>query len=109
MFINNPTLYYFTYWLGLQPALTQTSFAESQCLAKYARNKKCLVEIGVWHGVNTKKLRQVMGNEGIIYAIDPFEPGKFGLSWQKTIAHAEAAKAKSMPAIQCSRKEKRQR
>ena len=95
MFINNPTLYYFTYWLGLQPALTQTSFAESQCLAKYARNKKCLVEIGVWHGVNTKKLRQVMGNEGIIYAIDPFEPGKFGLSWQKTIAHAEAAKAKN--------------
>jgi hypothetical protein len=81
MFINQPVIYYFTYLISLQPALTQTSSSESNCLAKYAKNKKCLVEIGVWHGVNTKKLREVMRAEGTIYAIDPFEPGKFGLSW----------------------------
>ncbi len=30
------------------------------------------MEIGVWHGVNTRNLRQVMALDGILYAIDPF-------------------------------------
>ena len=95
MFKNNPLLYYLTYWLSIQPALTQTTSCESKCLTKYAKNKTCLVEIGIWHGVNTRKLREVMNTEGTIYAIDPFEPGKLGISWQKLIAHSEASKTQN--------------
>lgn len=95
MFKNNPLFYYISYLLALQPALTQTTSAESKYLSRYAKDKKCLVEIGVWHGVNTRKIREVMDAQGCLYAIDPFEPGKFGISWQKLIAHSEASQPKN--------------
>ncbi|MCA9034527.1 MAG: class I SAM-dependent methyltransferase [Planctomycetaceae bacterium] len=89
MFKNNPILYWLTYAAGLQPALTQTTVAEQQCLIKHATGKRKLVEIGVWHGVNTRHFREVMNASGTLYAVDPFPAGRFSTSWQKKIARRE--------------------
>lgn len=93
MFKDNPVIYWLTYRLFLQSALTQTTHAEQDCLAKHAKDRKKLIEIGVWHGVNTRKFREVMSEAGTLYAVDPFPPGRFGKSWQKRIAHREASMA----------------
>ena len=90
MFKDNPVVYWLTYRLFLQSALTQTTHAEQGCLAKHATDRKKLIEIGVWHGVNTRKFREVMSSGGTLYAVDPFPPGRFGKSWQKKITHREA-------------------
>lgn len=90
MFRENPTLYWLTYRVGLQPALTQTTVLEQECLTHHAAGRKRLVEIGVWHGVNTRRIRQKMDAGGTLYAVDPFPVGRFGVSWQKKIAHREA-------------------
>jgi predicted O-methyltransferase YrrM len=90
MFQNNPMLYYCSYIVGFQPALTQTTIKERECLERYARQKKVLVEIGVWHGVNTRLFRKVMNESGRLYAIDPFPKGRFKISWEKMIAKREA-------------------
>ena len=96
MISNRPLMYYLAYKIGLQPALTQTTESERHLLTKYARDKSLIVEIGVWHGVNTLALRNVMSQSGVLYAIDPFESnGKFGRSWQKPIAHSEVNKSRN--------------
>lgn len=92
MFQNNPLLYFLTWKVWLQPALTQTSEAEISCLRSHASGRRRLVEIGVWHGVNTRNFRQVMAPEGILYAIDPFPPGRFGRSWHRPIAYGEVGR-----------------
>lgn len=92
MFQNNPLLYFMTWKIGLQPALTQTTDAEIACLRRHASGKGRLVEIGVWHGVNSRNFRQVMAPDGVLYAIDPFPTGRFGRSWHRPIAYGEVSR-----------------
>jgi predicted O-methyltransferase YrrM len=75
--------------LGLAPAETQTSEAERECLVRYASGKKRIVEIGVWQGVTTCRLRQVMHPQGVLIGVDPFPKGRFGFSSHQVIAHRE--------------------
>ena len=54
-------LTHFLVWrLGLAAAQTQTTPAERDCLALHAAGKRRCVEIGVWHGVTTCRLRAAM-------------------------------------------------
>ena len=71
--------------LGLAKAETQTSEAERDCLARVAAGKKRLVEIGVWHGVTTCRLRKAMCPDGLLFAVDPYPVGRSGL--QRTVAN----------------------
>ncbi len=75
--------------MGLAPADTQTTEAERHALARYATDTRRLVEIGVWHGVTTTILRRVMAADAILFAVDPFSPGRLGFSVQKLIAQGE--------------------
>src|SRR5678815_3230419 len=75
--------------MGLARAETQTSEAERAALAEAARCRRRLVEIGVWHGVTTARLRASMDPAGVLYAVDPFEPGRLGFSLQRVIARRE--------------------
>jgi hypothetical protein len=53
------------------------------------------VEIGVFHGVNTRIFREVMAGDAILFAIDPFPRfffGMRGLGWARRIAHREVSK-----------------
>lgn len=84
---------HFLLWqLGLAKAETQTSDAERACLARYAKEKKKLVEIGVWHGVTTCVIRKAMSPNGVLLGVDPYPVGRLGFSAQQRIAHREAAK-----------------
>ncbi|HKQ99113.1 MAG TPA: class I SAM-dependent methyltransferase, partial [Pyrinomonadaceae bacterium] len=73
-------------------AETQTTEAERDCLSRQAAGRKRLVEIGVWHGVTTHRLRSVMSPEGVLLGIDPYPPGRLGFSAQWYIARTEVSK-----------------
>jgi predicted O-methyltransferase YrrM len=52
-----------------------------------------LVELGVWHGVSTSRLRRAMDPDGVLYAVDPYPSGRLGFSFPQFIARREVAKA----------------
>jgi predicted O-methyltransferase YrrM len=81
--------------LGLATAETQTTEAERDCLARYATGRKRLAEIGVWHGVTTKRLRAAMAPDGELYAVDPYPRGRLGFSAQRHIARREVARVRN--------------
>lgn len=87
-------LTHFVLWsLGLARAETQTTDAERDCLARHAAGRKRLVEVGVWHGVTTRRLRGVMASDGVLFAVDPYPVGRLGFSAQRLIAGREVAGA----------------
>lgn len=81
--------HYVAWTVGLAAADTQTTAAERDCLARHAQGRRRLVEIGVWHGVTTKRLRRAMHPDGILTAVDPFPEGRLGFSVQERIARRE--------------------
>jgi len=84
---------HFLLWqLGFARAETQTTEAERDCLARQAAGKKRLVEIGVWHGVTTCRLRRAMSPEGVLFGVDPYPVGRLGFSAQWRIARSEVEK-----------------
>lgn len=91
---RKPLLHLLLWKCGLASALTQTSAAEQACLERLATDQKVVVEIGVWHGVNTLSMRSRMAVDGTLYAIDPFVPGRFGICCQKHVAHGEGSKSR---------------
>jgi predicted O-methyltransferase YrrM len=90
---SSPGAHYFGWRMGLRAAQTQTTPAEQECLARHASGRMRLLEIGVWHGVNTRLLRSVMATDGVLYAVDPFPTGRFGLSWERLVAHGEVGRS----------------
>ena len=60
----------------------------------HARGSKLAAEIGVWHGVTTSVLRNVMDANGTLYAIDPYPAGRMGFSIQRLIASREIRKSR---------------
>ena len=83
--------HYIAWTVGLAPATTQTTTAERDCLARYATGRRRLVEIGVWHGVTTRRLRAAMHPQGVLSAVDPFPVGRLGFSVQQRIARHEVS------------------
>jgi len=87
-----PVFAHFVQWgLGLATAEAVTTIAEAESLARHARGKRRLAEIGVWEGGTTKRLRAVMAPDATLYAIDPFPIGRLGFSTHRTIATREVA------------------
>lgn len=62
------------YLAGRAEAETQTSPAEREAIARWATGRRCCVEIGVWHGVTTRRIREVMAADGVLTGVDPFPP-----------------------------------
>ena len=84
---------HFLLWhLGMARAWTSRTPAECQCLERHAAGRKRLVEIGCWYGVNTHRLRRAMAPDGVLFAVDPYAPGRLGFSAIQYIAHREVAK-----------------
>ena len=84
--------HYLRWRIGLAEAETQTTASERDCLARHAAGRSRLVEIGVWHGVTTKRLRSVMAADGCLTAVDPFPRGRLGFSFAESIAHDEVGR-----------------
>jgi predicted O-methyltransferase YrrM len=73
----------------LKPAISQTTETERACLSRYAAGKKKLVEVGVFQGVTTRVLRQVMHPNAILFGIDPFYKNRLGVCLYRIIADRE--------------------
>lgn len=86
------TTHFLLWSLKLARPETQTSEAERASLGRHAAGKKRVVEIGVWHGVTTKVLRNAMAPDGILLGVDPYPKGRFGFSVQRVIARREIAR-----------------
>lgn len=82
-------IHFIKYRVGLAPAETSVTKAEWDCMASHASGRRYVVEIGVWHGVTTRRLREVMASDGILYAVDPYPVGRIGISLQQRIARSE--------------------
>lgn len=88
-----PAVHYLLYLLRLASAETQTTNAERDCIARYARGKAVAAEIGVWHGVTTCRIAAELAENGVVYAVDNYVPGRFGFNYQQRIAQHETRKA----------------
>jgi predicted O-methyltransferase YrrM len=87
-----PVFAHFLKWgLGLARAEAVTSVAEAECLARHARGKKRLAEVGVWEGGTTKRLRAAMASDATLFAVDPFPRGRLGFSTHRAIAAREVS------------------
>jgi len=82
------------YSLSMQAANTQTSDAEREMIANYAKTSQSLLEIGVFEGVTTRVIAESMPATAELFAVDPFFRGRFGINWTRQIARAEVAKAR---------------
>jgi predicted O-methyltransferase YrrM len=87
--------HFLRYCIGLARAETTTLPAELLVILRHARGKRRLVEIGVLHGYTTRRLREVMAPDGVLYAVDPFLPGRLGFSAHRIIAHREAGRVRN--------------
>ena len=72
---------------ALEQALSgATSEEERAMLRRYAEGRTRAVEIGVYEGVNTRNIAEVMDPKGVVYGVDPFPKGRLGLCWGELIA-----------------------
>ncbi len=90
--IRSQLLHFVLHRLGLAAAGTQVASAEREALLRRAAGRRRLVEIGVWHGATTRRLREVMATDGTITGVDPFPPGRLGVSFPLRIALREVAR-----------------
>jgi hypothetical protein len=83
-------LLHFIRWsIGLAPAEVWTTAAERDCLVRHVAGKHRVVEVGVWHAGTSKPLRSAMAPDATLYAVDPYEPGRLGISFPQLIGRRE--------------------
>lgn len=87
-------LHMLKYLAGIDPAQTQTTEAERECITRHASGKKRCVEIGVFEGVTTGTIASTLDADATLFAIDPFIAGRAGICWGLPIAKREIAKHK---------------
>jgi predicted O-methyltransferase YrrM len=80
------------YFFGMDDADTQTSSREREVLKRLAKNAHKVLEIGVFEGHSTKSLATSM-TSGVLYAVDPFFPGRLGISYGLLLTHQQIRKA----------------
>jgi len=80
--------------LGFSSTSSATTLNERNALYEHVKGKRRVVEIGVWQGLNTGEFRKLMASDGILYAVDPFPPGRLGFSSIKVIARSNVNKSK---------------
>jgi predicted O-methyltransferase YrrM len=90
-----PLPHFLLWFAGVRAAETQTTDRERAALAARASGRARVVEIGVWHGVTTSVLRRVMAPGGVLWAVDPFPPGRLGFSLQRPIARSEVDRVRN--------------
>lgn len=90
--MNSSLVYWALHAARLRAASTQTTPAERAALVRHAAGRVSLVELGVMHGATTRLLCEVAGADGVVTAVDPFPPGRLGVSFECAIARREVAR-----------------
>ena len=92
-YADNHTVNFLKFVIGLRKPETSVSAVEQQLLRDLARNKSCIVEVGVFEGATSHVLCSEMHPEGKIYLVDPFFPEVrlerlFNVSFTRRVATA---------------------
>jgi predicted O-methyltransferase YrrM len=87
------------YLLGLERAASQTSSAEQETIARFARGRRRALEIGVFEGATTALIAEQLAPDGNLFGVDPFFTGRLGICWSKIIAQREIARAEVGPKV----------
>ncbi len=83
-FLEHP----FFAWAGFRPLQAQHTAAEHFALAKYAKDRGTIVEIGVAEGASAVVLAENMAADGTLFLIDPFHLSRFPqLNFARRAAH----------------------
>lgn len=90
---GNMVAHWIMYCMGLHRASTQLTEGETESLLSLAQDKKCIVELGVFEGATSRRLREVMSPTGSLWCIDPFYSGSFGFSYGYSIAKREVKRS----------------
>lgn len=101
---GNALLHALKYLFRLEQPETQTTLLEQELLEHYAQGAKTVVEIGVFEGVNSANIIQAMASEGTFWGIDPFFPGKLGVSYSEWIAKSWVNRHKPKPKVKFIKK-----
>lgn len=74
--------------VGLRPPAAEHTEAEGRLLQRFAAGSKCAVELGVAEGGSAWEIRQVLADDGVLYLVDPYLPGRlFGVNMSSLVAH----------------------
>lgn len=95
--MNSSLVYWALHALGVRAASTQTTAAERACLARHVAGRASIVELGVMHGATTRLLCQAAAPGGRVTAVDPFPPGRLGVSFEFAIARREVRRGGGAP------------
>lgn len=79
--------------LGLRPAATQLSAAETALLEQLAEQSPVIAEIGVFEGVTSRRMISRMPANGTMFCVDPFFAGRLGLAYGYWITKAETRRS----------------
>ncbi len=72
--------------LSLRKPVAQHSEAEGRLIREHAKDAETLVELGVAEGGSARELREVMAPHGNLLLVDPYEPGRLGVSFTLIVA-----------------------
>ena len=86
--------HFLKYSIGLEKANSQTTTVERDAIARWAKGKQRVVEIGVYEGVTTRALAGALDDGAELFGVDPFFRGRLGICWSKPIAHREVSRAR---------------
>lgn len=92
---GNMLLHWLLYHTGFQRARTQLSQPETEALTNLAAGRQCIVELGVFEGATSRRLREAMSQTGTLWCIDPFYPGRFGFSYGHSITVREVNRTRN--------------
>lgn len=67
--------------VGVRPHRARHTRAERRLLARLAPGARTIVEIGVDEGGSAWTLRQALAPDGCLHLVDPYEPGRLGVSF----------------------------
>lgn len=84
--IGKSAIHYLGVLAGRDLPQTQTTPAEREMVASFLPGARRIVEIGVFEGFTTRVLAERADPDAIIYGVDPFFQGRFGISWGERIA-----------------------
>jgi predicted O-methyltransferase YrrM len=70
----------------MRPPIAQHSHAEAALLMRYGAGAETIVELGVAEGGSAAELRAVMSPTGRLFLVDPYDPGRLGVSLVRMVA-----------------------
>lgn len=79
--------------LGLRSAATQLSGPETQILLDLAKGATNVAEIGVFEGLTSRRMIEVMPSGSRMFCVDPFFAGRLGVAYGELITRAQIRRA----------------